>query len=65
MEMDETWIGGKTRTVTGISGISHRGADKTPIIGAVEREGNVVSRVLKRVTSEAMLNFVNGAVSEG
>jgi IS1 family transposase len=52
----------RTIIATGISA-GHRGGDKTPVIGAIERKGNVVARVLKRVTSQTMLDFVNETVS--
>jgi transposase-like protein len=66
VEMDETWIGGKDRNKhwKKRSGKSGLGSGKTPIIGAVERQGNVVARVLKRVTSQDMLDFVNAAISD-
>ncbi len=65
VEMDETWIGGKdnNRHWNKRSRQDAAWDDKTPIIGAVERKGNVVARVLKRVTSKTMLDFVNETVS--
>lgn len=62
VEVDETWIGGKDHNrhwnkKKGIFG------GKTPVAGAVQRKGNVIARVLDRVTSQAMLSFVNEAVS--
>ena len=67
VEVDETWVGGKDRnrhwhkkhhgkTGGGASG-------KTPVIGAVQRKGNVITRVLERLTVEAATLFVNEAVS--
>jgi hypothetical protein len=63
VEMDETWIGGKNSNRHWNKRKRGPFDGKTPIVGAVERNGNVVARVLKRVTSQAILDFVSEAVS--
>src|SRR5579871_23576 len=62
VEMDETFIGGKNHNRHWGKKTGHAN-NKTPIIGAVERGGNVVAKVLKRVTGEAAYNFVNEVCS--
>ncbi|MBV9394075.1 MAG: IS1595 family transposase [Methylobacteriaceae bacterium] len=65
VEVDETFIGGKA-----INKHHKRGGwgggyvGKTPIIGAVQRKGNVITRVLDRVTKQAAQEFVREAVSD-
>ncbi|MFY9830491.1 MAG: IS1595 family transposase [Rhodoplanes sp.] len=64
VEVDETYIGGKAYNQhrskrTHIRG----GGDKTPVIGAVQRKGNVTARVFDRVTKAAAERFVREAVS--
>ncbi len=63
VEMDSTLIGGKDFNRHFNKRVHHPSKGKTPIIGAVERNGNVVARVLKQVTSQTMLDFVNEAIS--
>ncbi len=64
VEMDSTLIGGKDFNRHFDKRVHHPSKGKIPIIGAIERKGNVVARVLKNVTSQTMLDFVNEAVSD-
>jgi transposase-like protein len=69
VEVDETFIGGlaKNRHIDkrgkggGTGGI---GSGKTPVVGAVERKGKVVARVINSVSGDVLKTFVRGAVSE-
>jgi len=64
VEVDETYIGGKSiNKHGGRSGIVGGVRGKTPIIGAVSRKGNVVARVLARVSKQAAEEFVRETVS--
>ncbi len=66
VEVDETWVGGKDANRHWDKkkhGRGGQGSGKTPIIGAVQRKGNVVARVLKRVSKKAVHAFINEAVS--
>jgi hypothetical protein len=63
VEMDETFIGGKDKNRHWDKKKGHHD-DKTPIIGAVQRKGNVIARVLERVTTQAAIDFVNEVVSD-
>jgi transposase-like protein len=68
VEVDETWVGGKDanrhwdKKHHGKTGGAASG--KEPIIGAVQRKGNVVTRVLSHVTKEAAESFVREMVSD-
>lgn len=73
VEMDETYVGGKPRKVTknaddsqpSISSISNkrgRGTKKTPVVGIVERNGQVVLQVTNRLTSKFLLDMLKGHV---
>jgi transposase-like protein len=69
VEVDETFVGGlaKNRHIDkrgkggGTGGI---GSGKTPVVGAVQRKGKIVARVIENVRGDTLMTFVRGAVSE-
>jgi hypothetical protein len=67
VEVDETWVGGKDRNRhwnKRRGGRGGAGSGKEPVIGAVQRKGNVIARVLDHVTKENAEWFVREMVSD-
>jgi transposase-like protein len=67
VEVDETWVGGKAYNKHGKrshGGRGGQGSGKVPVIGAVQRKGNVVARVLDRVTRKNAEWFVQEMISD-
>lgn len=66
IEADETYVGGKPRKRNKRDDDKQnprgRGTDKTPIIGAVERDGNVIAQVAEDLSGMGILNFIKNAV---
>lgn len=54
VEMDETYVGGKNRK----GSKQGRGTSKTPVVGIVERGGNVVASKVSNVTAETLSRLV-------
>src|SRR5580704_11561625 len=69
VEVDETFVGGlaknrhKDKRGKG-GGTGGVGSGKIPVVGAVQRKGKVVARVISNVRGETLREFVRGAVSE-
>jgi len=64
VEVDETFIGGKSINKHGGRAGRNWYAKKVPIIGAVSRKGNVIARVLRAVTKQDAETFVREVVSD-
>ena len=67
IEADETYIGGRPRHANKKEDREPakrgRGTDKTAVIGAVERGGQVVAEVAKGLTGRAILEFIRRVVN--
>ena len=64
VEMDEAYIGGRKRGGKA-KGLTGRGADKAIVFGMVEREGEVITRVVETASRRDMLPHVRRHVEPG
>jgi transposase-like protein len=59
VEADELYVGGKPRYKGALAaGKTGRGTDKTPVVGIVQRGGDVRFRMLERITAQTIGNFI-------
>ena len=61
VEVDETYVGGKPRK-GGPKRKRGRGTSKTPVVGMVERNGNVKAKVMTWLDAKSLTKFVRGGV---
>ncbi len=67
VEVDETFVGGKDKNRhwdKKSGGVGGQNTNKFIVIGAVERKGSVVARVIENTTTETFEGFVRQAVSD-
>ena len=74
VEMDEAYVGGKPRksdkdlennkpNISSVTNKRGRGTNKTPIVGIVERNGEIVLQVTNRLTSKFLLDMLKSHVN--
>ncbi len=59
VEVDETYVGGKKRRgEDGGPAKRGRGTSKTPVVGAIERDGKVRAKVVKNVSAKTLMSMI-------
>jgi transposase-like protein len=63
VEVDETYVGGKPRAGTGYHKRG-RGTSKTPVLGIVQRDGNIHRRVVANVSAKTLKSAIREVVDK-
>jgi transposase-like protein len=63
VEVDETYVGGKNKNRHANKKTKEGEKDKTPVVGVLEREGNVSTYVVEETTGEVLQGIMRAKVS--
>jgi transposase-like protein len=63
VEIDDTYVGGKPRKGSGEIRKRGRGTPKQPVIGMVERNGNIKAQPMNELTYKKISRFVRGNIN--
>ena len=63
LEADETYVGGKPRKGNNKKSKRGRGTDNAPVVGVVERDGEVVAKYMSSLSGQQLKDFIMPNIS--